>query len=176
MKAVIPVLTFALRHFVFVVIAAFAGCGVWTIAYLVLLVIAVFTDPGVGGPLAFPAGIIAVVTSCGFIGWGIFTPASAVGAIFCALARLPRIAAIPVVWVVAFGLSYLFYWAALGLLVVSETMPSLWTMLKNFGLFLSVPLGIYWWLTEGTGAIFDKFRRWIFRRLTNRSIRDKRLS
>jgi len=27
-------------------------------------------------------------------------------------------------------------------------------------MFLSIPLGIYWWITEGPGAIFDAFRRW----------------
>jgi len=35
------------------------------------------------------------------------------------------------------------------------------TVLKNFAMFLSIPLGIYWWLTEGPGAVFDAFRRWL---------------
>ncbi len=87
------------------------GCIVWTIAYFVLLIVAVVTNQGVGSPLAFPAGIIAVLASCGFLGWGVFAPASAIGAVFCRVFRLPRIAAIPVVTVAAFLLSYGLYWA-----------------------------------------------------------------
>lgn len=32
---------------------------------------------------------------------------------------------------------------------------------QNFALYLSVPLGVYRWLTEGPGALFDSIRRWI---------------
>jgi hypothetical protein len=160
MKAVIPVLTFAARHLLFVVFAAFAGCLFWTIAYIVLLTVAVIGDQGLGGPLAFAAGIITVLVSCIFIGWGVFAPASAIGSIFCALLRLPRIAAIPVVCASAFFFSYVLYWGYI-VLITTHSMPSALEVLKNFAIFLSLPLGIYWWLTEGPGALFDVFRRWL---------------
>lgn len=105
MRNVLAVLTFLARHFLFVVFAILTGCILWTITYLVLLAIAVATNGGLGSPLAFPAGIFAVVLGCATIGWGIFAPASAAGALFCRFFRLPRIAVIPVVWVVAFVLS-----------------------------------------------------------------------
>lgn len=171
MKAVIPVFTFLARHFLFVVLAMIAGCVIWTFAYLVLLAIAVITDQGLGGPLAFPAGIIIVVASCVFLGWGVFAPASATGAIFCGLFRLPRIAAIPVVCLAVFIFSYLIYWACIEL-VTTHSMPPISTVLKNFGIFLSVPLGVYWWLTEGPGVLFDSFRRWIRQRRPNKTISD----
>ena len=167
MKAVLPALTFLARHFLFVAFAMIAGCVVWTIAYFVLLGIAVVTNQGVGGPLAFPAGILAVLAACGFLGWGVFAPASAVGAAFCRVFRLPRISAIPVVTVAAFLLSYVIYWAYIEV-VTTHSMPSMLTVLKNFAIYLSIPLGAYWWLTEGPGALFDGFRRWIGRRRQNK--------
>ena len=170
MNAVIPALTFVARHLLFVVFAILAGCILWIVAYFLLLAIAVFSDQGIGGPLALPAGLIAVIASCMFLGWGVFAPASAIGAIFCALLKLPRLAAIPIVTVAAFVLSYLIYWGYIEL-VTTHSMPSLWIILKNFAIFLSVPLGIYWWLTEGPGALFDSFRRWIRRHHQNKTTR-----
>jgi hypothetical protein len=163
MKAVLPALTFLARHFLFVAFAMVAGCIVWTLAYSVLLAIAVVTRQGVGGPLAFPVGIIAVLAACGFLGWGIFAPASAIGAAFCRVFRLPRIAAIPIVTVAAFLLTYAIHWAYIEI-VTTHSMPSMLTVLKNFAIYLSIPLGAYWWLTEGPGALFDVFRRWMGRR------------
>ena len=77
MKAVLPTLTFLARHLLFVAIAMIAGCIAWTVVYVVLLILAVVTNQGIGSPLAFPAGIIAVLAACGFLGWGVFAPASA---------------------------------------------------------------------------------------------------
>lgn len=168
MKAVIPVLTFLARHFVFVLLAMFVGCIIWTAVYFGLLALATVTDQGLGGPFALPAGIIAVVASCVSIGWGVFAPASATGSLFCGLFRLPRIAAIPVVCITAFVFSYLIYWAYIEL-VTTQSMPSALTVLKNFVNYLSVPLGVYWWLTEGPGALFEGFRHWIRHRRLNKT-------
>jgi hypothetical protein len=165
MNAVIPVMTFAVRHLLFVPIAIVAGCVLWTVAYVILLVTAVVFDLGVGSPLAYPTGIVAILVGAIVIGWGIFAPASAIGAIACALLKLPRLAAIPIVTVSAFVLSYLLYWGYIEW-VTTHSMPSATIVLKNFAIFLSIPLGIYWWITEGPGAIFDTCRRWITRRRT----------
>jgi hypothetical protein len=159
MNAVITAMTFAARHLLIVPIAIVAGCIVWTIIYVILLLAAIIFNQGVGGPLAYPAGIIAIVVPTVVIGWGIFAPASAVGAIVCALLKLPRLAAIPIVTAAAFGLSYLLYWGFIEL-VTTHSMPSAAVVLKNFAMFLSIPLGIYWWITEGPGSIIDAFRRW----------------
>jgi hypothetical protein len=43
-------------------------------------------------------------------------------------------------------------------------MSSFWLILGNYAMFLSVPLGVYWWITEGPGAVFEAFRRWRARR------------
>ena len=97
-KAVASALAFLARHFLFVVLAMLLGCVLWTVVYLVLLVIAVVANQGLGGPMAYPAGLVAVVLSCVFLGWGVFAPATALGAIACGLLRWPRLAAIPLVY------------------------------------------------------------------------------
>ena len=159
MNAVITAMTFAARHLLIVPIAIVAGCIIWTIIYVVLLLAAIIFNQGLGGPLAYPAGIVAIVVPSIVIGWGVFAPASAVGAIVCALLQLPRLAAIPIVTAAAFGLSYLLYWGYIEL-VTTHSMPSATFVLKNFAMFLSIPLGIYWWITEGPSAIFDACCRW----------------
>jgi len=155
----IPALTFVARHLLFIICAMVVGCILWTFSYVVLLAAAVIGNQGLGGPLSFPAGILAVVSSFIFLGGGIFAPACAIGSICCAMLKLPRLAAIPFVCAAALLLSYLLYWAYIEQ-VTTHPMPSAWIVLKNSALFLSAPLGIYWWLTEGPGALFDAFRRW----------------
>lgn len=172
MNAVIPALSFVARHLLFVVFAMFAGCVLWVAAYFLLLVIAVIGNQGIGGPLTLPAGLIAVIVSCIFLGWGVFAPASAIGAIFCGLLKLPRLAAIPVVTIAAFVLTYMVYWGYIES-VTTHSMPSVWIVLKNFVIYLSVPLGVYWWLTEGPGALFDAFRRWVRTRRNHKTISEQ---
>jgi len=163
MKAALPVITFAIRHALASPLAIVAGCLLWTVAYLILLLLAVIFGQGLGGPLAYPAGIIAVVVGGLVIGWGIFAPACAVGALFCGITGWSRFAAIPVVFVSGFLFSYLIYWAFIAW-VTTSPMPSFRLILGNYAMFLSVLLGVYWWITEGPGAIFDAFRRWRARR------------
>jgi hypothetical protein len=81
MNAVISAMTFAARHLLIVLIAIIAGCIIWTIIYVILLLTAIVFNQGVGGPLAYPAGIIAILVTTIVIGWGVFAPASAIGAI-----------------------------------------------------------------------------------------------
>ncbi len=159
-----PLLTFAFRHLLIVPLTILVVCLLWTIAYILLLIAAVVMDGGIGGPLAYPAGIIMIVLTCVLTGWGIFTPSCAVGAIFCRVLGLPRLAAIPVVFTSGLGLSYLLCLIFVESLT-SASMPSVWIVLKNFTLFLSIPLGFYWWLTEGVSALLDAFRVWILNRV-----------
>jgi hypothetical protein len=144
MKAALPVITFVLRHALAVPLAIAAGCVLWTAAYVLLLLWAVVFGGGLGGPLAYPAGIFAVVVGGALIGWGIFAPACAVGALFCGVTGWPRFAAFPVVFIGGILFGYM--------------------ILRNHALFLAVPLGVYWWATEGPGAACDALRRWWERR------------
>jgi len=107
MKALLPVIAFFGRHFLIVPFAALAGCILWTVAYLILLLVAVVGDKGVGGPLAYPAGIATVIFPCFVLGWGVFAPSCGLGVLFCVIFRTNRFWAIPVVFTAAFLLSWL---------------------------------------------------------------------
>ena len=145
-----------------------------TIIYVILLLIAILFNQGIGSPLVYPAGVIMIFVTTISICWGVFAPASAIGAIACALFKLPRLAAIPIVTAAAFGLSYFMYWGYIEL-VTTHSMPPAMLIVKNFVILLSVPLGIYWWITEGPGAIFDTCRRWIRHRRAQKNQANKTL-
>ncbi|MFM7182355.1 MAG: hypothetical protein ACKO2G_12945 [Verrucomicrobiales bacterium] len=160
MKSVLQLFAFLARHFFCVMLAMVVGCVLWTVVYGALFAAAVITGQGLGGPLAFPAGIFSVVGACVFVGWGVFAPAAAAGAVFCVVFRFPRLAAIPVVFLAGFVFSYLIYWAFI-VTLTTHPMPSALVVLKNFSIYLSIPLGAYWWLIEGPGALFEVFCRWL---------------
>ena len=160
MKPALAAFAFAARHFFIVIFAMVVGFICWTITYMVLLLIAVITDSGIGGPLAYPAGIFMIFAAGVLVAWGIFTPSCAIGAIFCRLLKLPRLAAIPVVFVTAGLLTYLGYGLYIQL-ITTHSMPPVGTVFFIYVCYLSIPLGAYWWLTEGPGVLFDTFRYWI---------------
>lgn len=171
-KEILSALAFTLRHLLMVPLAMLAGCVLWTIAYVLLLIASMIWGGGLGGPLAYPGGIIAIVLTVMVVGWGIFAPSTLVGAVICKVFAWPRLAAIPFVFVSGYGFSYLVYWAFIQL-VTTSSMSSAAEVLKNYVIFLSLPLGGYWWLTEGPGAIFDVCRR-IYRKFKDRKVSRKR--
>lgn len=149
---------FLARHVFFVVFCILTACLLWTLLYSILLVLSLCAGQGPGGPLAYPGGLIAIVLACAVFGWGIAAPASAAGALLCAVLRLPRLAAIPLVFTSAFALSCLLWWLWTEI-ATTRSMPRLGQAARFFLLYLSIPLGVYWWLTEGPGALFDALRR-----------------
>jgi hypothetical protein len=163
MKPAWKVVIFAVRHVLMIAAAMMVGCVMWTLMYALLLFLAVIFGLGRGGPLAYPAGIIAILLTCLVAGVGVFAPACAIGAMACAFLKWPRFAAIPIVAIAAFGLCYALTRGYVAW-VPSESMPSVAVVLKNFVIFMSIPLGGYWWVTEGPGAIVDALRRWLRRR------------
>ena len=154
MKGWLPVLTFILRHALALPVAVVLGCALWTIVYLLLLLAAILTDEGLGGPLAYPAGLAAVAVTV-FLAWCAFVPACALGNLSCAIFKLPRLAAIPFVSIAGYMLCLVVVWIHVG-----DFQSSLGRSLFVHAVFLSLPLGVYWWLTEGPAAIYDIWRRW----------------
>lgn len=159
MRAAVAIIAFGVRHFLAVLLAMIVGGIVWTIGYFGLLLFAAYFDEGLGSPFSYPAGLLLIGLSCSLIGWGIFAPAAAIGRTFCWLTQWPLLTAIPFVVVSAFGLTYLVF--ALGAIVFFETSASAMMTLKYFTLYLSIPLTIYWWLTEGPGALTEAMIRWL---------------
>ena len=50
--------SFALRHAFAIAFLAITACALWTLCYVVLLLWAIISDEGLGGPLAYPAGLL----------------------------------------------------------------------------------------------------------------------
>ena len=160
MKNAIAIIAFAIRHFLAVIISMALGCIAWSLFYLFLLLYALCFGGSLGSPIAYPLGLLLICSACAWIGWGIFAPAAGIGRIFCWFTAWPQMTAIPIVFASAFALLYLVYLLSPALLLEAPV-PSPWVVLKNFTLFLSVPLAIYWWLTEGFGALTDAIMRWL---------------
>jgi hypothetical protein len=162
-RAALRIGAFLLRHLVAVPVLTLVLCLGWVLVYLVLLVVAAVTDSGIGGPLALPAGLIFFGVAGVVLGWGVFAPACAVGAALCTVFRLPGIAAIPFVWLSALGFSYAVFSFAAHIMTI-EPAASASAPLLLFALGISIPLGIYWWLTEGPWALLELGKRWWTRR------------
>jgi hypothetical protein len=154
----LPIGAFVLRHLVAVPLIGVALCFGWIVLYFLLLAIAIVSDSGIGSPLAFPAGLLLIVVSTAFLGWGVFTPACAVGAVVCGVFRLPKLAEIPIVWAAACLLGYALSLICLRVMI-PESMPGNAQAMIASVMFLSIPVGIYWWLTEGPFALFDLGKR-----------------
>lgn len=144
---------FLARHGAFLVLVAVLGCLLWTAIYLALLAWAVVTGGGIGGPLAWPAGILAVLLACVAFGLGVTVPACGAAAFLRWRCGWPRMAEIPLSFLA--GALLWLGWASLfkgGVVPPLEFAVSL--------LWMPLPLGAWWWLTEGPGALWDAFRRW----------------
>jgi hypothetical protein len=160
MKPALGIALFMLRHSIAVAGFAVLVAVLWTVVYAVLLGVALFYDEGFGGPLFYPAGLIFLVTATLTFGAAVCAPAAAVGRAACHLFRLPRLLAIPFVFSAGFGLVWL--WSALFIvLMTSQSLPTVGGVMANYILFLSIPLGAYWWLTEGPGAVAAAVWQWL---------------
>jgi hypothetical protein len=157
-SAALTILFFALRHFIFVAAVTIAGCLAWTILYFALLIYAMITDGGIGSPLTYPMGLLAIALPCLVIGWGLFAPSCGVGLFVCEIFRWPRLAAIPFVVIAAALGVYVLQWAWVEF-ATTHPMNSLGDVARAFAIYLAIPLGIYWWINEGPVAIFDTVKR-----------------
>lgn len=140
----------------------------WTVVYFGLLLIAIVTDSGAGSPVAYPLGLAFFITLAAIAGFGIFIPACGIGAIVCRLTRWHWLAGIPFVLGAAFGLSYFLYWLYIINITTHSMLPAL-IVLKNFLIFISVPLGAYWWVTKGLAGAMKTLAEFVIRKFVRTS-------
>lgn len=145
---------FLLRHAVMTPIIAGVLCAASVAFYFVLMLIAVLGDGGLGSPLALPVGLIVVVAVCAVVGWGIFTPACAVGYVLRSLFKPPTLVVLLTVWLAGTLLGYAWAWILVTRFLHEPGPPLVWAMARS-ALILSVPLGLYWWATEGVAMLPD---------------------
>ena len=127
---------FCARHFLALLLTVLAGCLLWTATYFALLLWAAFTGSGLGGPLAYPAGVFFFLVAGAATGLVFLFPATVFAEWLTRRLRLPILIQIPL----SVGFLALLYWAAGG-----------FHLSVVFGvLFLSLllPLGLYWWVAQ----------------------------
>jgi|GEM_PF-2200566 len=153
------------RHGVVLAAATVVGSGLWAALYVALLCIAAISGGGAGSPLTFPAGLLGILVLSVVLGGGIFAFASGAGSLACSFFRLPKISAIPLAFVGGFLLTWWtsWFWAA----VLPQFDPPPFLQVASFYLlYLTVPLGAYWWLTEGPLAVVDACYRLLQRQFS----------
>jgi len=167
---------FLLRHAVMTPVIAAILCAGWVAFYLVLLVTAIIVGGGAGGPLALPAGLIAVVAASAVVGWGIFVPACAIGAAIRSLVRPPLLVILLAVWFAGTLLGSIWVRAFVTCLLKEPSPPFAETIAWS-ALGVSVPLGLYWWATEGAAMLPDmaiKALRGLRRKAKRAGLRENR--
>lgn len=138
---------FCARHCLALAVTVAAACVLWTVAYIALLFWALLTNSGLGGPFAYPAGLlylfVATTATCIFL----FFPCTALAEWFVRRRGLSIIVQIPIS-VILLALLCL---AAAGIAAMVGSPPAIGDLLAGAGvLFLSllVPFGLYWWVAQ----------------------------
>lgn len=139
--------SFCARHFLALLITVATACVVWTVTYFALLLWAALTDSGIGGPLAYPAGLLFFFVATTAASLVMLFPATALAEWFAQRRGFPILMQIPI------SVSFL---AVLCLVVIGiasavGSRPTVHGVSVGFGvLFLAllVPLGLYWWVAQ----------------------------
>ncbi len=137
----------------------------WTITYLFLLLWALLADEGIGSPIVYPLGLLAIVLLHSGAALLVFLPATLLAEFICFKKKLPKVrGGIP--------LAFSFYILLVCLLAAPlsspgppgsspEQMPYPETALALF-LTLAVPMGFYWWASQFPSLLriaFGKIRQ-----------------
>lgn len=150
--------SFCARHFLALAVTVVAACVFWTVTYFALLLWAVFTDSGIGGPLAYPAGLLFFFVATTAASLTLLLPSTAIAEWFVRRRGFPFLAQIPVS-VVTLALLCL---VAVGIASAIGSQPTLHGVSVGFGvLFLAllVPLGIYWWAAQSVSLLLSLIHR-----------------
>ena len=135
------------RHLLGIAACTAYFLGVWSIIYVKTYIDDTWVshaDPGrflIGGILSVIYGLV--------VGIGIFAPASLAGFVLslCLTCRFPRVVAAPFVLTVAAFLSYQidgFYMVS----VTTSPQRAFGIIMKDFVIYLSLPMLLYWWFTS----------------------------
>jgi hypothetical protein len=135
------------RHLLALAVTVLAACVFWTVTYLALLLWAVFTGSGLGGPLAYPAGLLFFLVAATAACLLLLLPATALAEWFARRRGFPVLAQIPIS-VVMLALLCLI---AVGIASSVGSKPTLHGVSIGFGILFSallLPLGLYWWVVQ----------------------------
>ena len=150
--------SFCARHFFATAVTVAAACVVWTVTYFALLLWAVFTGGGIGGPLAYPAGLLFFLVAATVISLLLLFPSTALAEWFVRRRGFPILAQIPVS---VFALALLCL-ASVGIAWVVGSKPTFHRVSAGFGglfVVLLLPLGLYWWTAQSVPLLLSLIHR-----------------
>lgn len=138
----------AIRHAVAACATILAACALWTVTYVGLLLWAVVSDSGLGGPLAYPGGLLFAAVTAGVACLLLFFPATVFAELICRSRERPVLTQIPVS-VAALGSLCL-----LAGVIIRASAPAMpfGASVSGFIVWLFVlslvPIGFYWWVAQ----------------------------
>ncbi len=159
LKPIFGFASFCIRHLFAFFVTVAAACVVWTIVYFALLLWAIFTDGGIGGPLAYPAGLLFVLVSSTLAVFLLFLPSTALAELVARRCGFPILSQIPIsiallallcLLVVGIVRAY-----GHGTLMFEELFAALGVF---FGINL-LPMGLYWWVAQSGPLVLSIYRR-----------------
>lgn len=149
--------SFVLRHGFAIAVTVIMACSLWTLCYLALLLWAIISNEGLGGPLAYPAGLLAFFLLSLAMSVCLYFPATAIAA------GLAKKFHCSFVWQIAIciGIFALLHLIAVLVIRENQTIPMSERLLIVGALFLLnlIPLGLYWWCAQGLLVCHHILRR-----------------
>lgn len=139
--------SFALRHGFAIAVMVITACALWTLCYFALLLWAIISNEGLGGPLAYPAGLLAFFLVSLAMALCLYFPATAIAA---GLAKKYQLSFVQQI-ALCIGLFALLHFIALLAFSDQPSIPVSDRLLIGGTLFLLnlIPLGLYWWCAQG---------------------------
>jgi hypothetical protein len=157
-KLVATLVSLAIRHAVASVATIVAACAVWTVVYAALLLWAIVANDGLGGPLAYPGGLLLVAVAAGVGCLLLFFPATVSAELICRNRALPILMQIPVSVAALAALCAL----AGVILRASAAVLPFGASVSGFVLWLFMlsllPIGFYWWIAESAPLVRSAIR------------------
>lgn len=146
-----------LRHAVATGILVVAAVVVWTVAYVGLMLWAMVVDGDLGGPLAYPAGLVVLMSLSLATSVCCFLPATLTAELYCRWRSLSTLWGIPLsfglMWMVTCLWTWITYDWATGGLQQGLRYASI------LSLVLAGPLGFYWWIAQWPHVLSDMIKR-----------------
>lgn len=152
-KLAMTIASLAVRHGVASFATIGAACVIWTVTYLSLLLWAIVSNSGLGGPLAYPGGLLLMAVLAAVACLVLFFPATLSAELICRRRALPVLMQIPVSVAVLGALCFL-----VGIIIRASTAAIpfgasaggfiLWLFLLSL-----LPIGFYWWIAQAAPLV-----------------------
>lgn len=149
---------FLARHVLAFAAVVIGAALAWTLTYFGLLLWAVLTDGGIGGPLAYPAGLVFMVAASALCCLVLLLPSTVLAEGITRWFGFSTWVQIPVSTglLVAFSFVSVLVIAAAGVELSPLGVP-VWAGILF--LLMLVPLGVYWWSLQAVPLVVSLARR-----------------